>query len=214
MSRKTGETVKRYTMMVVGNLFIGICVGAYRLSAFGVDAFTCMNLGLSQFVGLSFGTWQLIVNVFLLALVFWKARNRIGPGTVVNMVGVGYLADFLCWLFLEVWQVEMTLPLRILALLTGSVLSGLGVALYITPELGTPPSDAPRRGGLLPERPGGHRRGGGSYRRGLLRPGGRRTEADPGGGHGVQRPLQRASDPIFPDIRGRAGHESSLRRTL
>ena len=142
MSGKTGETVKRYTMMVVGNLFIGICVGAYWLSAFGVDAFTCMNLGLSQFVGLSFGTWQLIVNVFLLALVFWKARNRIGPGTVVNMVGVGYLADFLCWLFLEVWQVEMTLPLRILALLTGSVLSGLGVALYITPELGTAPYDS------------------------------------------------------------------------
>ena len=142
MSGKTGETVKRYTMMMVGNLFIGICVGAYWLSAFGVDAFTCMNLDLGQFVGLSFGTWQLIVNVFLLALVFWKARNRIGPGTVVNMVGVGYLADFLCWLFLEVWQVEMTLPLRILALLTGSVLSGLGVALYITPELGTAPYDS------------------------------------------------------------------------
>ena len=142
MPERRGEAAKRYAMMLVGNLFIGICVGAYRLSALGVDAFTCMNLGLSQFVGLSFGTWQLIVNVFLLALVFWKARNRIGPGTVVNMVGVGYLADFLCWLFLEVWQVEMTLPLRILALLTGSVLSGLGVALYITPELGTAPYDS------------------------------------------------------------------------
>ena len=91
MSGKTGETVKRYTMMMAGNLFIGICVGAYRLSAFGVDAFTCMNLGLSQFVGMTFGTWQLLVNVVILGLVFWKARGRIGPGTVVNMVGVGYL---------------------------------------------------------------------------------------------------------------------------
>ncbi len=117
-------------------------MGAYRLSAFGVDAFTCMNLGLSQFVGMSFGTWQLIVNVVILGLVFWKARGRIGPGTVVNMVGVGYLADFLCWLFLDVWQVEMTLPLRVAALMAGSVLSALGVALYITPELGTAPYDS------------------------------------------------------------------------
>ena len=142
MSGKTGETVERYTIMMAGNLFIGICVGAYRLSAFGVDAFTCMNLGLSQFVGMSFGTWQLLVNVFILGLVFWKARGRIGPGTVVNMVGVGYLADFLCWLFLDVWQVEMTLPLRVAALMAGSVLSALGVALYITPELGTAPYDS------------------------------------------------------------------------
>ena len=117
-------------------------MGAYRLSAFGVDAFTCMNLGLSQFVGMSFGTWQLLVNVVILGLVFWRARGRIGPGTVVNMVGVGYLAAFLCWLFLDVWQVEMTLALRILALLAGSVLSALGVALYITPELGTAPYDS------------------------------------------------------------------------
>ena len=44
---KTQSTLKRYLMMFSGILFIGICVGAYRLSAFGVDAFTCMNLGIS-----------------------------------------------------------------------------------------------------------------------------------------------------------------------
>ena len=142
MPERRGEAAKRYAMMLVGNLFIGICVGAYRLSALGVDAFTCMNLGISQFVGLSFGTWQLVVNVVLLAAVFLKARSCIGPGTVVNMVGVGYLADFLCWLVLDILQVEMTLPLRAAALVTGALLSALGVALYITPELGTAPYDS------------------------------------------------------------------------
>ena len=47
--------------MLTGILFISICVGCYRLSAFGVDAFTCMNLGISGFLGMSFGTWQLIM---------------------------------------------------------------------------------------------------------------------------------------------------------
>ena len=78
-------------MMIAGILFIGVCVGAYRLSQFGADAFTCMNLGISGFLGMSFGTWQLIMNLAILAVVLWKARSCIGPGTVANMVGVGYL---------------------------------------------------------------------------------------------------------------------------
>ena len=41
---------KRLAMMLTGILFIGICVGSFRLSAFGVDAFTCMNLGISGFI--------------------------------------------------------------------------------------------------------------------------------------------------------------------
>lgn len=39
---------KRVFMMVTGSLFICICVGSYRLSGFGVDAFTCMNLGIGR----------------------------------------------------------------------------------------------------------------------------------------------------------------------
>ena len=70
-------TAKRYIMMVVGILFISICVGCYRLSGFGVDAFTCMNLGISGFLGMTFGTWQLIMNVFILILVFFTVRNAL-----------------------------------------------------------------------------------------------------------------------------------------
>ena len=47
MTANKNPFVKRCIMMVTGILFIGICVGAFRLSAFGVDAFTCMNLGIS-----------------------------------------------------------------------------------------------------------------------------------------------------------------------
>ncbi len=36
--------VRRTVMMLTGILFIGICAGSYRLSAFGVDAFTGVGL--------------------------------------------------------------------------------------------------------------------------------------------------------------------------
>ena len=142
MTRQETFSPGRWGMMIAGILFIGVCVGAYRLSQFGADAFTCMNLGISGFLGMSFGTWQLIMNLAILAVVVWKARSCIGPGTVANMVGVGYLADFTCWIVLDVLRVEMTLPLRVGALVVGSALVGLGVALYMAAEMGISPYDS------------------------------------------------------------------------
>ena len=134
--------LKRCVMMVVGILFISICVGCYRLSGFGVDAFTCMNLGISGFLQMSFGTWQLIMNAVILVIVFFTVRQCIGAGTIVNMVCVGYGADFICWLVQDVFQIPMTLPLRILALLIGCLFAGLGVAFYMAAEMGIAPYDS------------------------------------------------------------------------
>lgn len=142
METNRNSFMKRCIMMVTGILFIGICVGAYRLSAFGVDAFTCMNLGISGFLHMTFGTWQLIMNAGILVVVFFTVRQCIGAGTIVNMIGVGYLADFICWLFQEALQVEMTLPLRVIALLTGCIFAGLGVSFYMVAEMGIAPYDS------------------------------------------------------------------------
>ena len=137
-----GNWTKRCVMMVLGILLISIAVGCYRLSGFGVDAFTCMNLGISGFLDMGFGTWQLIMNAMILVAVFFTVRRCIGPGTIVNMVGVGYCADFLCWLVNDRLQIPMTLPLRVAALAAGCLLAALGVALYMDAELGIAPYDS------------------------------------------------------------------------
>lgn len=71
----------RIGKMLLGILLIGMCVAAYRISLFGVDAFSCMNLGISGFLGISFGTWQLIMNAAVLIVVFlqcgkYRTRNN------------------------------------------------------------------------------------------------------------------------------------------
>lgn len=43
---------KRTGGMVLGILFIGLCVSFLRLSQFGVDPFSAMNLGISGFIGI------------------------------------------------------------------------------------------------------------------------------------------------------------------
>lgn len=134
--------VKKMCYMLVGILLIGICVASFRMSGFGVDPFTCMNLGVSKFIHMGFGTWQLIVNIVLLILVFFTVRNCIGLGTIVNMVFVGYIADFLCWLMEDVIHISVNLGLRILFLAIGLLLASLGAALYMAAEMGIAPYDS------------------------------------------------------------------------
>ena len=86
MSKKRTYSPARIGMMLAGILLIGMCVASYRMSGFGVDPFSCMNLGISGFLGMSFGTWQLIVNAVLLVIVWFTVRTCIGVGTIVNMV--------------------------------------------------------------------------------------------------------------------------------
>lgn len=132
----------RIGMMLGGILLIGMCVAAYRMSGFGVDPFTCMNLGVSGFNGMLFGTWQLIVNAVLLVIVYFTVRHCIGIGTVVNMVCVGYIADFLCWILQEKIGLTITLPIQILFLIIGTLFASVGCAMYMAAELGIAPYDS------------------------------------------------------------------------
>ena len=133
---------KRIIGMVLGILFIGLCVSFLRLSQFGVDPFSAMNLGISGFIGWSFGTWQLLINAIILVVVFFQARSCIGAGTIINMIFVGYIADFICYVANDVVQIQMNLPLRIIALLLAQLMASMGVALYMVANMGIAPYDS------------------------------------------------------------------------
>lgn len=135
-------SVGRVGKMLTGILLIGMCVASYRISLFGVDPFSCMNLGISGFLGMSFGTWQLIANGMILIVVFFTVRQKIGLGTVINMVFVGYIADFLCWLVLEKAGLQPGLLARVVFLCVGTLFASLGCALYMIAELGIAPYDS------------------------------------------------------------------------
>ena len=135
-------SLKRVTFMLVGIVLIGMCVAAYGMSGFGVDPFTCMNLGISGFNGMLFGTWQLIINIILLIIVFFTVRHCIGIGTIINMICVGYIADFLCWILQDKMGIVTTLPIQIGLLVIGTLFASVGCAMYMAAELGIAPYDS------------------------------------------------------------------------
>ena len=132
----------RTALMIGGIVLIGISVALFRLAGFGVDPFTGMNLGISTFLGWSFGNWQLLANTLILAVVFFTVRSCIGLGTLVNMVCVGYIAAFICWLVQEALTLTLGIPVRILLLPAALLFASSGVALYMKADMGIAPYDS------------------------------------------------------------------------
>ncbi len=132
---------KDIMIMFIGVCIIGVGIAGYRLSGFGADPFTSMNLAISHAIGWSFGTWQLLLNAIILLIVFKLLRHNIGIGTVVNMVLCGYVSDFLCWIVLQQLQVDITMLHKIAFLLMGIVVLPLGCSMYMLVKLGYAPYD-------------------------------------------------------------------------
>ena len=135
---------KRVVMMCSGVLLMGFGVTLFKLSLMGNDPFNGMNLGIGGVIGLSHGVTQLLVNCLLLIVALIFGRKYLNIGTIANMVGVGFLADFFTWLWglILPFPTEADLILRICLLLIGVVALCLSCSLYMTPQLGVAPYDA------------------------------------------------------------------------
>ncbi|KAB8125764.1 membrane protein [Gracilibacillus oryzae] len=135
-------TWRHYTMMIIGNLFIGIAVALLRISELGTDPFSTINLGLSGFLEIPFGVYQLLFNVLLLIVIFILYRSSIGIGTLVNMVGIGFISDFLVYSYYQFFGDLTLILVQVLMMIAAVIFASMGVALYITPNLGMAPYDA------------------------------------------------------------------------
>ncbi|WP_051197153.1 YczE/YyaS/YitT family protein [Jonesia quinghaiensis] len=146
-TRPTLPSRRRLIAMMLGVFLIGIAVGFFRLAELGTDPFTAMNLGVSQFLGLDFATYQVGFNIMLLAVVFFTGRHYIGIGSLFNMVLVGYISTGVIAVIDALAQTTLfahpeSLPARISLLIAAVLLACLGVALYMTARLGVGPYDA------------------------------------------------------------------------
>lgn len=136
---------KRFLFMILGVMLIGFSVTFTRLACFGTDPFSCMNIGVSNHLPVSYGTYQLLVNIILFIPVIILSPRSFGIGAVFNMFGVGYAADLGMFMFSLIGIGESTfadlLPIRLLVFVFGLFLLCFGVALYMECDLGVAPYD-------------------------------------------------------------------------
>jgi uncharacterized membrane protein YczE len=110
-------------------------------SGLGLGPWDVLNQGVSERTSLSFGTANVVVALVVL-VVAWALGARIGPGTVANAVLIGVFVDLLLGLEPVDRLSSEPLALRVVLLVGGILLVGLGSGLYIGAALGAGPRDS------------------------------------------------------------------------
>ena len=132
---------KRIIMSFFGVILSGICVGIFKLAAFGVDPFQAFMSGLNTAVPISFGTLYMIANIVLLLFSLIFNRKNIGIATFINLFLLGYITQF-TYAFLQSIFSNPNLIIRSLSLIIGVVLLCFASALYMTADLGVSTYDS------------------------------------------------------------------------
>ena len=138
---KQEARAKRIGMMIFGVMSIGISVSFYNQLQFGTDPYTCMNYGIAGCLGTSFGIVQLCMNTLIVLFAVFGGRGYLGIGTVINWVGVGFIADATTWVFGRFFENPLPLWARLLLLALFILFQCFGSAMFFTAALGVGPYD-------------------------------------------------------------------------
>ena len=129
-------------IMFMSILLMGFAVSVFSYSGMGVDPFTALNMSVSAKLGLGFGFYQMCVNGAVLVFVALTAQKLINVGTIVNMVGVGYVCEFFTKIYDQFLPQENSFITRLVLMALGVFLLSLSASLYFNCNVGVSPYDA------------------------------------------------------------------------
>ena len=125
------ELRRRLPPLIVGVFAIGFAIATSVRAALGVAPWDVLHPGLAHLTGLSFGL--VVVLVGLVVLLAWiPLRQRMGVGTVINTLSIGFIANLGIYLIPEQHLIVVRVPM----LLVSIVMFGVGGGLYIGAGLG------------------------------------------------------------------------------
>lgn len=127
---------KRIALLLAGLLIIGNMVGLFIFLDLGIDPITAMNYGIAMRTGLSLGVVTILVQVFIFVPMVFARRDLIGIGTLIALLGIGYIIEYSALMWGAVITLEFSLAVRILLLFLGMNVVGIAVSLMIIANLG------------------------------------------------------------------------------
>ena len=136
--------MKKFIVMMLGVVFMGFFLSFLIEVSLGTDPCTFMNVTISEKLHILFGTWQLILNAVLLIFVVLFDRHQIGPGTIANMVLIGYISDFCRWLWKRTIPeyIFKEMPYRAIIFIVALLCFVVAASLYMNADMGVTPYDA------------------------------------------------------------------------
>lgn len=136
------KQMKKVLMAFIGVALTGVCVGIFNTALIGADPFTVFVTGIANLFGVGYGSIYTFVTGAFLIVVFLLDRHYIGLATILNLFGVGYIAEGTMYLISLFYDGSGSFLARFMMFLFGLILLSLALSLYFTADLGVSAYDA------------------------------------------------------------------------
>ena len=128
--------VEKIFQAVTGITMIGIGVAFNYMADLGLGPWGVLHDGISKTIDISYGQAGILTS-FLSLLLWIPLKQKPGIATIFDAFWIGLTADFI----INIIPVAQTLLIKIIYLITGITLIGLGTAIYVGGDLGAGPRD-------------------------------------------------------------------------
>ncbi|MCR5763861.1 MAG: hypothetical protein K6G00_10820 [Treponema sp.] len=138
---------KKFIVVASAIFFMGFTLSFLIEAAWGTDPCSFMNINISNKIGWTLGNWQFTLNLIMLIFTIAFNPRLIGVGTILNMVLIGYTADFFTWLWKNIgFHAIVTNPdffyIRVIVFIAAIIFFVISAAVYMNSEMGLSPYDA------------------------------------------------------------------------
>ncbi|TFD92858.1 YitT family protein [Jeotgalibacillus sp. R-1-5s-1] len=130
--------VFRWSFFLIGLVILALgATLSIKAQVLGIAPWDVLHVGLFYQLGLTIGTWAIIVGALIIAGTAMVLKQWPKIGAILNMLLVGVFIDIFNWLLPN----PETMTGAIFLLLLGVVVMGYGVGIYVSANLGAGPRD-------------------------------------------------------------------------
>ena len=132
------EKLVQFIIFFIGIIILALGIVLTIQADLGVSPWDVLHIGLYQQLGLTIGTWNIIVGIIILGTSTIIMKKLPKLGAYLNLFFVGVFIDF--FLFIPIDPVHFWSKMIILIL--GIVVMAIGMGIYISAQFGTGPRDS------------------------------------------------------------------------
>ncbi|MDZ5470869.1 YitT family protein (plasmid) [Bacillus sp. 31A1R] len=138
--KKKGQVGPRFFIYFIGLLVMALGIVLLIKADLGATPWDVLHVGLYYQVGLTIGSWSIIVGIVILTIAALISKEFPKIGAFLNMVLVGVFIDM--YFLIPFLQTPDQLLGKMLMFSIGLLLSGYGMGLYISAQFGAGPRDS------------------------------------------------------------------------
>jgi uncharacterized protein len=132
--------IKRLLFWLLGIIILSLGASLTIKANMGVGAWDALNVGLSRIYGFTVGSFVIIIGIILLFVNAVLLKSRPDYMAVFTFFIIGSLIDF--WMLIVFRNFEPNeFMLKLVTLVIGLLIIGLGVAMYLQPKFPLNPID-------------------------------------------------------------------------